>query len=58
LTSAGLHAGFSYDGLHLTGDVVEAVLGGGGYVDGLLHMLHSIDEEKLQNHPLKIFSCS
>ena len=34
---AGLHAGFSNDGLHLPGDVVKAVAGWGGYVDGLLH---------------------
>lgn len=32
----GLNAGFRYDGLHLPGDVVEPVVGGGGYVDALL----------------------
>ena len=34
---AGLNARFRYDGLHLAGDVVEAVVGRGGYLDGLLH---------------------
>jgi len=33
---ACLHAGFSYYGLHLPGNVVQAVVGGCGYVDGLL----------------------
>ena len=36
---ASLHAGFSNDGFHLAGNVVEAVMGGGGYVDGLLHLI-------------------
>ena len=29
---AGLHTGFSHDGLHLSGNVIQAVVGGGGYV--------------------------
>ena len=33
----GLYAGFGHDGLHLGGDVIEAVVGGGGYADRLLH---------------------
>ena len=34
---AGMHAGFSYQGLHLRGDVVQAVVGQGGYGDRSLH---------------------
>jgi hypothetical protein len=34
---AGLHAGFIYDLLYLPGDIIEAVVGGGGYVDSFLH---------------------
>jgi hypothetical protein len=37
INQAGLHIAFRYDGLHLRGDVVEAVAGWGGDVDGLLH---------------------
>jgi len=37
IDQAGLDAGFSDDGLHLAGDVVEAVVGGGGYLHGALH---------------------
>jgi hypothetical protein len=37
IDQAGLNAGFSDDGLHLAGDVVEAVVGGCGYLDGSLH---------------------
>ena len=32
-----MYPGFSHDGLYLPGNVVEAVVGWGGYVDGLLH---------------------
>ena len=38
IDQAGLHAAFSDNGLHLTGDVIEAVVGMGGYLDGLLHI--------------------
>ena len=38
---AGLYTGFSHDGLNLPGDVVQAVEGGGGYLDGLLHAYNS-----------------
>ena len=34
---AGLHTGFSHDGLHLPGDIVKAVLGGGADLYNLLH---------------------
>lgn len=33
----GLDGGFGYEGLHLAGDVVEPVVGGGGYSDGFMH---------------------
>ena len=39
INQAGLHAGFSYNGLHLQRDVLEPIMGGGGYLDGLLHDL-------------------
>lgn len=32
-----LHTGFRYDGLHLSCDIVEVFVGGGRYLDGLLH---------------------
>jgi hypothetical protein len=32
-----VHASLSQNGFHLAGNVVKAVVGGGGYVDGLLH---------------------
>jgi hypothetical protein len=38
IDQSGLNAGFSYYGLHPAGDIVQAVVGGGGYLDGLLHM--------------------
>jgi hypothetical protein len=37
IDQAILYAVVDYNSLHLTGDIIEAVLGGGGYVDGLLH---------------------
>ncbi len=37
INHAGLYAALSDNSLHLTGDIVESVLGGGGYLDGLLH---------------------
>jgi len=40
IDQAGLHAGLCNDRLHLTGDVLEAVVGRGGYLDGLLHELN------------------
>lgn len=43
---AGLNTGFSYDGFHLTGDVVEAVMGRGGYLDALLHALFLSQNQK------------
>ncbi len=38
IDKAGGDPAFRDDGLHLPGDVVEAIVGGGGYVDGLLQM--------------------
>lgn len=37
---AGLYPAFGIDGLHLTGDIIETVVGRGGYGNGLLHYLH------------------
>ena len=37
IDQAGLDFAPGDDGLHLAGDVIEAVVGGGGYGDGLLH---------------------
>ena len=39
---AGLDAGFTYDGLHLVGNVVEAVVGRSGYVYGSLHLMQFV----------------
>ena len=36
----GLHAGLSDDGLHLSGDVVKAVLGRGGNLYDTLYFIH------------------
>ena len=36
---SGLHPAFRDDGLHLPGDVIEAVVGWGGYLDCSLHTL-------------------
>jgi hypothetical protein len=40
INHAGLHFRFGNDSLHLGGDVVEAVAGGGGYGDGLLQCIY------------------
>ena len=40
MDQAGQNTGFSDGGLHLTRDVVEAVVGGSGYGDGLLHKIY------------------
>jgi hypothetical protein len=37
VNQSGLYAGFSDDGLHPGGNIIEPVLGGSGYVYGLLH---------------------
>ena len=34
---SGLNARFEYDGYHLPGDIIEAVVGWGGDMDGSLH---------------------
>ena len=41
IDQATLYATFSHDGFQLPGDVVQAVVSGGGYLDGLLHGKHS-----------------
>jgi len=50
IDQAVLHAGFSHDGLHLGCEVVETVVGGGRYVDGLLHKLTLPFKSKLGNY--------
>ena len=35
IDNTSLHFAFCCDGLHLSGDVVEVVVGGGGYLDGI-----------------------
>jgi hypothetical protein len=47
---SGLNAGFSHDGLHMPGDVLDAVVGGGGYLDSLLRFPYLNNRIKLGNH--------
>ena len=46
---AGLNSGFCDNSLHLTGDVIETILGLGGDVYGLLHKLNITLTIKVNN---------
>lgn len=47
----GLDLAFCHNGFHLTGDIIEAIVCGGGYLDGLLHELfHSYLASSKNSH--------
>jgi len=40
IDQTGLNTGFSHDGLHMPGNIVEAVVGIGADLNGLLHLVY------------------